>query len=131
MGVKPTRISKDPGIETIVAVHRFGDMNFYTQKNIMIKPVSITPKALEKVKEIMKSKGVPDEYALRLMASGGSGCGGVVFRLGFDRLKDGDEAYEEQGVPVIFEKRQMMFLIGTELDFEERRGEQGFVFNKK
>ncbi len=94
----------------------------------MIKPISITPKALQEIKYILQHKNIPQGYGLRVLVQGGAGCGGAQFRLGFDTQKDGDAHFMVQDVTVYYEKRQLMFLVGKQIDFEERTDERGFIF---
>lgn len=93
-----------------------------------IKPVSLTDIAVEEVKKIMNSKGIPDDYALRIGVKGGSGCSGMGFMLGFDKTKEGDLSYEQSGIPILVEKRQMMYLVGLQVDFYEGSDARGFTF---
>ncbi len=95
----------------------------------MLVPVKITPKAAIEIKYIIAHKNIPAGYGLRVLVQGGGGCGGAKFRLGFDKPKEGDLTYIEQDIPVYYEKRQMMYLMGLEIDFEERADARGFVFN--
>jgi len=92
-----------------------------------LQPVTITNVAANEIRYIMQNKG----YALRVIAEGTSGCGGARYRLGFDKLREGDQQYVVQGIPVVYEKRQLIFLLGLEIDFEERATERGFVFLRK
>lgn len=96
-----------------------------------LQPVTITNAAANEIRYIMQNKGIPEGYALRIIAEGTSGCGGARYRLGFDKLRDGDQQYVTQDIPVLYEKRQMMFLLGLEIDFEDRETERGFIFNRK
>ncbi|MCC5946288.1 MAG: iron-sulfur cluster assembly accessory protein [Bernardetiaceae bacterium] len=93
-------------------------------------PVTITAKAAEEIKHILSNKNIPEGYALRLLVEGGGGCGGARFRLGFDKPNADDEVYESEGVRVLYQKKDMMFLLGLSIDFEERSDERGFVFVK-
>ncbi|MFY7789257.1 MAG: HesB/IscA family protein [Thermoflexibacteraceae bacterium] len=93
-----------------------------------IIPITITPKAAEEIRHILHHKNIPAEYALRVVVQGGGGCGGAKFRLGFDKAKEQDEVYEYEGIKVVYEKRQLLYLLGLEIDFEERANERGFVF---
>ncbi|WP_211093215.1 MULTISPECIES: HesB/IscA family protein [Flammeovirga] len=93
-------------------------------------PISITDSAAEEINNILTQKKVPEGYALRVGVKGGGGCGGAQFTLGFDQAKETDIEYETKGIKVLIEKRQMMFLLDLEIDFEDRRDERGFVFNK-
>lgn len=96
-----------------------------------MNPVTITPKALSHIKTILESKNVPADYGLRLIVQGGTGCGGVNFRLGFDKKKETDEVYYIEDLEILYQKKDMLFLIGMEIDFEEQVTQQGFVFNPK
>ncbi|KXX72303.1 iron-sulfur cluster assembly accessory protein [Flammeovirga sp. SJP92] len=98
---------------------------------IIENPITITDRAAEEIKNILTQKKVPEGYFLRIGVKGGGGCGGATFTLGFDKEKETDMSYTTKGISVVIEKRQMMFLIDLEVDFEDRRDERGFVFNKK
>lgn len=92
----------------------------------MNDPIHISLKAREEIKHIMSSKNIPQGYGLRVGVKGG-GCG-VSFVLGFDKQKDGDQSYEIDGIPVFIQKKEMMFLVGKEVDFYEGSDARGFVF---
>ena len=91
-------------------------------------PINITERATEEILNIIKNKGIPEGYSLRVGVKGGGGCGGPTFILGFDKLKEGDESFELNGISVLYEKRQMMFLIGKIVDFHEGDESRGFYF---
>ena len=48
-------------------------------------PVEISKQALQEVKNILKNKGIPEGYGLRI-ATKGMGCS-VGFKLGFDKKR--------------------------------------------
>lgn len=89
-------------------------------------PVHITEKARKEIKDIINNKKIPEGYGLRVGVRGG-GCG-VSFILGFDKVKENDQSYDVDGIPVYIQKREMMFLIGKEVDFYEGSDARGFVF---
>ena len=89
-------------------------------------PVEITNRALEEVKNILKNKGIPEGYGLRI-ATKGMGCG-VGFKLGFDKKKETDDEYFVDGVQVLIQKREMMFLVGKKIEFYDETDGRGFVF---
>lgn len=95
------------------------------------KPVELTDKALEKVKEIMDKKSVGEDYALRIGVRGGAACMGVSYMLGFDKPKSEDMLYDIGKVRVAVEKKQVMFLTGLKVDWVEKDGEAGFAFSKE
>ncbi|MEQ8628432.1 iron-sulfur cluster biosynthesis family protein [Ekhidna sp.] len=92
----------------------------------MKPPVEITDRALEEVKNILKNKGIPEGYGLRI-ATKGMGCG-VGFKLGFDKKKDTDDEYNVDGVQVLIRKSEMMFLVGKKIEFYDESDGRGFVF---
>lgn len=92
-----------------------------------MQPVSITQKALAEIKNTLANKNIPQGYGLRVGVKGG-GCG-VTFILGFDHKQENDLEYEVDGVTVYIQKREMLFLVGKEVDFYEGADTRGFVFN--
>ena len=92
----------------------------------MKPPVEITERALEEVKNILQNKGIPEGYGLRL-ATKGMGCG-VGFKLGFDKKKETDDEYFQDGVQILIQKREMMFLVGKKIEFYDESDGRGFVF---
>jgi iron-sulfur cluster assembly protein len=90
------------------------------------RPVSISSIAAAEIKKMMTTKNVPEGYGLRVGVRGG-GCG-VQLMLGFDRAKDSDLTYDEGGIPVIMDKKHMMYLIGKQIDFYEGADARGFHF---
>ena len=89
-------------------------------------PVTISATAAREIKKMMATKNIPEGYGLRVGVRGG-GCG-VQLILGFDKAKESDLVYEYEGIPVMFEKRHMMFLIGKQVEFYEGADARGFHF---
>jgi len=92
----------------------------------MNTPVEISERALEEIKNILRDKGIPDDYGLRV-ATRGVGCG-VGFRLGFDKKKETDEEYFLDGIQVLIQKKEMLFLVGRRITFYDEADGKGFVF---
>lgn len=95
-----------------------------------IKPVTLTDKALEEVKNIMTNKNIPEGYSLRIGIKGSGGCAGFNYLLGFDKKKDNDLEYQQDGITVLVEKKHTMYLLGLEVDFYEGSDARGFTFVK-
>lgn len=91
-----------------------------------LEPVTITTTAAAEIKKIMHTKNIPEGYGLRLGVRGG-GCG-VSLMIGFDSVKETDQIYTIQGIPVYIDKRHTLFIIGKEVDFHESADARGFVF---
>ena len=91
-------------------------------------PITLTSRAIEEVKIIMRDKSVPTEYGLRIGVQGG-GCSGMSYLLGFDKKKDNDETYAIDGIELIMDKKHGMYVMGMEVDFQDGLNARGFVFN--
>jgi iron-sulfur cluster assembly protein len=89
-------------------------------------PIEISDRALEEIKNILKNKGIPEGYGLRIAVKG-MGCG-VGYKLGFDKKKEADDEYDIGGVQVLVQKREMMFLVGKKIEFYDEADARGFVF---
>ncbi|SDJ91111.1 iron-sulfur cluster assembly protein [Catalinimonas alkaloidigena] len=92
-------------------------------------PVTITPVALEEIRKIITFKNIPSDYALRVGVRGG-GCGGLSYVLGFDTPKASDKCYVQDDLQIVVEKRHVMYLLGTEIDFEDGSNARGFTFQR-
>lgn len=94
-------------------------------------PVKLSDKAVEMVKSIMQRKGIPEDYSLRIGIRGGAGCLGVNYMLGFDKAKKNDQVYDLDGIPILIEKKDIMFLLGMTVDWVTNDGQSGFTFFKE
>lgn len=90
----------------------------------------ITARAAGKIREVIDGQKVPEGYCLRVGVRGGlTGCGGVSYLLGFDMPKEEDMLETVDGIPVIIDRKQSMYVMGMEIDWHEDEDQQGFVFN--
>ena len=94
----------------------------------MQDPISITERAAEEIKQIFEKKNIPENYKLRVTVRGGRGCMAVALTLGFDKQQEDDVSYEIKAIPVIIQKRELMYIAGQELDFYEGADARGFHF---
>ncbi|HWE46425.1 MAG TPA: iron-sulfur cluster assembly accessory protein [Caulobacteraceae bacterium] len=91
------------------------------------KVVSLTDRAAERVREIMARAEKP--YAgLRVGVKNG-GCAGQEYQLEYaDAANPLDEVVEDKGVTILIEPKAVLFLIGTEIDYETTPLASKFVF---
>jgi iron-sulfur cluster assembly protein len=94
--------------------------------------IVLTEKAAVKVKEIIQdgqSNGtLPGEKMyLRLRVVGG-GCSGFQHKLDLDpEVKEAqDEVFEYHGVPVVIDKKSLLYLSGAHVDFHDELHRSGF-----
>ena len=91
------------------------------------KAVTLTDAAAARVREIM-ANAEKDYVALRVGVKNG-GCAGQEYTFAYaEQIGPLDEVVEDKGVTILIEPKAILFLIGTELDYEEEKLKSGFVF---
>ncbi len=82
--------------------------------------VGITPAAGTKVKNLLEQEG-RDDLRLRVAVQPG-GCSGLIYQLYFDeRMLDGDNVVDYDGVEVIVDKMSVPYLEGATIDWCEHQ----------
>jgi iron-sulfur cluster assembly protein len=91
------------------------------------KVVTLSDRAAERVREIMGKAEKP--YAgLRVGVKNG-GCAGQEYVLEYaEQANPLDEVVEDKGVTILVEPKAVLFLIGTEIDYEVSKLAAKFVF---
>ena len=90
--------------------------------------IQITEKAKEKLIQLRKEDGHSDEDIVRVAVQGG-GCSGLMYQLDFDHeIKKDDKIFEDQGIKILVDKKSMLYLLGTTLDFSGGLNGKGFQF---
>ncbi len=91
------------------------------------KVVTLTDRAAERVREIMAKADQP--YAgLRVGVKNG-GCAGQEYVLEYATAAAPlDEVVEDKGVTILIDPKAVLFLIGTEVDYETTTLASKFVF---
>jgi iron-sulfur cluster assembly protein len=89
--------------------------------------MTVTSAAAERVKALIESRGKPTA-GVRIGVRT-KGCSGLSYTLEFaDSQQPMDEVVETEGVKLLIDPKASLFLIGTEMDFEEDKLKSGFVF---
>ncbi len=89
--------------------------------------MTVTPSAVERAKALIEGRGKPTA-GIRIGVRT-KGCSGLSYTLEFaDRQEPMDEVVETQGIKLLIDPKASLFLIGTEMDYEEEKLKQGFVF---
>ena len=91
--------------------------------------LTITDKAAENVKKILKEKG-SEQGALRVFVAGG-GCSGYQYGMAIARNREeGDIALDVNGVTLLIDEESAPLLQGAEVDYVEDLMKSGFtIFN--
>ncbi|UIJ73682.1 Fe-S cluster assembly scaffold SufA [Aurantimonas sp. HBX-1] len=89
--------------------------------------MSMTDSAAERVKAILAAQGA-DALGLRVGIKKG-GCAGMEYTIDLAReAKPNEDAIEHDGARVFVAPEAVLFLLGTEMDYEETVLRSGFTF---
>ncbi len=93
-----------------------------------MKIFTLTTKAKLQLDKLMMEEQCTEDHFLRVSVKGG-GCSGLTYDLDFDdTIVDFDDVSEDQGLKLVIDKRSLLYLLGTELDFTEGLNGKGFLF---
>ena len=89
--------------------------------------MTLTEAAADRIRQVMTGK--PSVLGLRLGVKNG-GCAGMEYTMNWAETQDRfDEVVEDKGVKLLIEPKAIMFLLGTEMDYQIDKLSSRFVFN--
>ena len=92
------------------------------------KVVSLTDAAANRVKDII-AKAEKPIVGLRVGVKNG-GCAGMSYTMEYAESRNPlDEVVEDKGVTILIDPKAVLFLLGTEMDFQTTKLSSQFVFN--
>ena len=90
------------------------------------KAVTLTDAAAARVREIM-ANAEKDYVGLRVGVKNG-GCAGQEYTFAYaEQIEPLDEVVEDKGVTILIEPKAVLFLIGSEIDYETTKLASKFV----
>ena len=90
--------------------------------------ITVTDKAKERLDELRTEEGHTPDHNVRVSVKGG-GCSGLMYDLSFDKeISESDDTFEDKGVKIIVDKRSLLYLLGTTLEFSDGLNGKGFQF---
>jgi iron-sulfur cluster assembly protein len=91
------------------------------------KVLSLTDAAADRVKEIM-ARADRSIAGVRVGVKNG-GCAGMSYTMEYAEAgKPGEDVVEDKGVKVFVDPKAVLFLLGTEMDFQTTKLASQFVF---
>ena len=92
--------------------------------------IKVSPSAQEKVSQLMREEGFnPAQDFIRVGVKSG-GCSGLSYDLSFDNSKsDQDRLFEDNQVKILVDKKSLLYLLGTTLEYSGGLNGKGFIFN--
>ena len=92
--------------------------------------IKVAETAKQKVSVLMKEEGF-DPYSdyVRVGVKSG-GCSGLSYELKFDNnFQEEDKLFEDNQVKILVDKKSLLYLVGTTLEYSGGLNGKGFVFN--
>ena len=95
---------------------------------IFVTMIEVNEKALNHIIQLMMEAGItPDTHNLRVGVKGG-GCSGLTYTMDFDdKITETDDWFEfDGGLKVVIDRKSMLYLYGTELQYSDGLNGKGF-----
>ncbi|MBO9637012.1 HesB/IscA family protein [Siphonobacter aquaeclarae] len=90
--------------------------------------VTVSQEAADKIIELRRQDGLTEDFSVRVAVKGG-GCSGLMYDLNFaSEPQAGDMIFEDKGVKVMVDKKSILYLAGTELQYSGGLNGKGFTF---
>jgi iron-sulfur cluster assembly protein len=90
--------------------------------------ITVTEKAKERIASLRTEEGRSADHNIRVSVKGG-GCSGLMYDLGFDdKISPADQVFEDKGIKILVDKKSLLYLLGTTLDFTDGLNGKGFQF---
>ncbi|WP_297984751.1 iron-sulfur cluster assembly accessory protein [uncultured Chryseobacterium sp.] len=92
--------------------------------------IKVSDNAKEKAAILMTEDGFNPEIDYIRVGVKSGGCSGLEYVLKFDNKKEEtDQVFEDNGVKIVVDKKSILYLAGTTLEYSGGLNGKGFVFN--
>jgi iron-sulfur cluster assembly protein len=92
--------------------------------------INVSETAKAKVASLLAEEGKAIESSYIRVSVTSGGCSGLSYKMEFvDVPQEGDKEIEDKGVRILIEKKSMLYLIGTTLEYSGGLNGKGFSFN--
>ena len=92
--------------------------------------IKVSSSAREKVAVLMKEEGFDPQNAFVRVGVKSGGCSGLSYDLSFDaNQQESDQLFEDNQVKIVVDKKSLLYLVGTTLEYSGGLNGKGFVFN--
>ncbi len=92
--------------------------------------IKVSDIAKNKIVQMMQEEGFNSAVDFVRVGVKSGGCSGLSYELKFDANKtDTDSLFEDNDIKIIVEKKSILYLAGTILEYSGGLNGKGFVFN--
>ena len=89
--------------------------------------ITLTDKAAQRMSDYLTNRGSGIGVRLSVQTTG---CSGHGYNMEFvDSVNDDDTTFDDKGVKVIVDAKSLIYIDGTEVDFQKEGLNEGFEFN--
>lgn len=92
--------------------------------------IKVSNQAKQKAVQLMSEDGFNAETDYIRVGVKSGGCSGLEYVLKFDnQLTETDQVFEDNGIKIVVDKKSILYLAGTTLEYSGGLNGKGFVFN--
>jgi iron-sulfur cluster assembly protein len=89
--------------------------------------ITLTDIARARISDFLQSRGKGLGIRLSVQTTG---CSGLGYNLEFvDEINPEDEVFEQDNLKIVVDKKSLIYLDGTEVDYKKEGLNEGFEFN--
>ena len=97
---------------------------------IFLAMIKVSESAKKKIATLMSEEGFDNMKDFVRVGVKSGGCSGLSYELNFDKSKaEDDKLFEDNDIKIVVDKRSVLYLAGTVLEFSGGLNGKGFVFN--
>ncbi len=90
--------------------------------------IQISEKAKARVERLLSEEGKGTDYFVRVSVVSG-GCSGLTYKMDFDNaIREGDQVFEDRGMRLVTDRKSILYLFNTTLEFSDGLDGKGFHF---
>ncbi len=92
--------------------------------------IKVSEDAKKKIAALMSEEGYNSIQDFVRVGVKSGGCSGLSYELKFDKSKaDDDKLFEDNDIKIVVDKRSVLYLAGTVLEYSGGLNGKGFIFN--
>jgi iron-sulfur cluster assembly protein len=95
---------------------------------VVMQGIQISEKAKARVERLLAEEGKGADYFVRVSVVSG-GCSGLTYKMDFDNaIREGDQVFEDKGMRLVTDRKSILYLFNTTLEFSDGLDGKGFHF---
>jgi len=111
-------------MESVTLHNKGGNM----EATAMMSGIYISEKAKARVENLLAEEGKGDDFFVRVSVVSG-GFSGLTYKMDFDNeIKAGDQVFEDKGMKLVTDRKSILYLFNTTLEFSDGLDGKGFHF---